>query len=255
MQPTLKAAIVTGGGTGVGRATALRLARLGCAVLVNYSRSRSEAEQTVVDIEALGAKSVAFAADVSDDAAVRQMVAKAVDTFGRIDLLVNNAGTTRFIPAAELDAVTDDDWQRIMMVNVVGPFHCARAVRDPMLAGGGGQIINVSSVAAFIGKGSSIPYAASKGALNNLTMGLARTLAPQIRVNAVAPGFIEGRWLEQGLGESYEAVKRAGARANPLGKICTPDDVAAAILSLATGSPLVTGQVLVVDGGMLLGKG
>jgi 3-oxoacyl-[acyl-carrier protein] reductase len=255
MQSTLKAAIVTGGGTGVGRATALRLARLGCAVLVNYSRSRNEAEQTVAEIEALGAKAIAFAADVADDAAVRQMVAQAVDAFGRIDLLVNNAGTTRFIAAPQLDAVTDEDWQRIMMVNVVGPFHCARAVREPMLAGGGGQIINVSSVAAFLGKGSSIPYAASKGALNNLTTALARTLAPQIRVNAVAPGFIEGRWLEQGLGESYEVMKRASERANPLGKICTPDDVAAAILSLATGSPLVTGQVLVVDGGMLMGKG
>ncbi len=255
MQTTLKAAIVTGGGTGVGRATALWLAQLGCAVLVNYSRSRSEAEQTVAEIEAFGARAIAFAADVADDGAVREMVATAANTFGRIDLLVNCAGTTRFIPAPELDDVTDDDWQRIMMVNLVGPFHCARAVRDPMLASGGGQIINVSSVAAYLGKGSSIPYAASKAALNNLTIALARTLAPQIRVNAVAPGFIEGRWLQQGLGESYEVVKRASERANPLGKICSPDDVAAAILSLATGSPLVTGQVLVVDGGMLLGKG
>ncbi len=140
------------------------------------------------------------------------------------------------------------------MVNLVGPFHCARAVRDPMLASGGGQIINVSSVAALCGKGSSIPYAASKAALNNLTIALARTLAPEIRVNAVAPGFITGRWLEQGLGDSYETLKRASERNNPLGKVCTPDDVAAAILSLATGSPLVTGQVLVVDGGMLIGR-
>ena len=123
-----------------------------------------------------------------------------------------------------------------------------------MLAGGGGQIINVTSVAAFSGRGSSIPYAASKAALNNLTLALARTLAPQIRVNAVAPGFIEGRWLQQGLGDQYETLKRASERSVPLGKVCTPDDVAAAILSLATGSPLVTGQVLVVDGGLLIGR-
>jgi 3-oxoacyl-[acyl-carrier protein] reductase len=252
MHVTPKAAIVTGGGTGVGRATALRLARLDCAVVVNYSRSRDEAEQTVAEIKALGAPAIACQADVSDDRQVRSMVAKTVDAFGRLDLLVNNAGTTRFIPAARLDDVTDEDWQRILMVNLVGPFHCARAVREPMVASGGGQIINVSSVAAFSGKGSSIPYAASKAAVNNLTVGLARTLAPQIRVNAVAPGFITGRWLEQGFGESYEAVKRAAERRNPLGKVCSPDDVAATILGLATGSPLVTGQVIVVDGGMLI---
>ncbi len=254
MQTNLQAAIVTGGGTGVGRATALRLARLGAAVLVNYSRSSGEAEQTVAEIKAQGGRAIAHAADVADDQAVRAMVARAEAEFGRIDLLVNNAGTTRFIAAPDLDDVTDDDWQRILMVNLVGPFHCARAVREVMLAGGGGQIINVTSVAAFSGRGSSIPYAASKAALNNLTLALARTLAPQIRVNAVAPGFIEGRWLQQGLGDQYETMKRASERSVPLGKVCTPDDVAAAILSLATGSPLVTGQVLVVDGGLLIGR-
>ena len=118
---------------------------------------------------------------------------------------------------------------------------------------GGGQIINVSSVAAFSGKGSSIPYAASKAGLNNLTLALARTFAPHIRVNAVAPGFITGRWLKQGFGESYEAVKQSTERKSLLGKVCSPDDVAAAILGLATGSPLITGQVIVVDGGMLVG--
>ena len=120
--------------------------------------------------------------------------------------------------ATELDKVTDEDWQRIMAVNVIGPFHCARAVKEPMLAAGGGQIINVTSVAAFAGKGSSIPYAASKAALNNLTIALARTLAPHIRVNAVAPGFITGRWLEQGFGEAYEGVKRTVEKVVPVGK-------------------------------------
>jgi 3-oxoacyl-[acyl-carrier protein] reductase len=249
-----KAAIVTGGGTGVGRATALRLARRRCAVLVNYSRSQDEAEQTVAQVKALGARAIALQADVADDAACRAMVAAALREFGRLDVLVNNAGTTRFVEAGDLDQVTDDDWRRIFAVNVVGPFHCARAARDAMLAGGGGHIVNVSSVAAYLARGSSIPYAASKAALNNLTVALARTLAPKIRVNAVAPGFITGRWLEQGLGSSYETMKRAVQRKNALGKVCEPDDVAAAILSLLTGSDLVTGQVLVCDGGMLVGN-
>ena len=150
--------------------------------------------------------------------------------------------------------MTDEDWQRIFAVNVIGPFHCARAVREPMLAGGGGQIINVSSVAAIAGKGSSIPYAASKGALSNLTIALARVMAPKIRVNAVAPGFITGRWLEQGLGPMYDTMMQAQADACPMQRVSEPADVAAAIMSLVTGSSMVTGQVLVVDGGMLIGR-
>ncbi len=254
MQLSSKAAIVTGGGTGVGRATALELARRGYSVAVNYSRSRDEAEKTAAEIQALGVKGIAIQADVADDAACRTMVDTAVKAFGRIDVLVNNAGTTRFVLAAELDKVTDEDWRRIFAVNVVGPFHCARAVKDPMLASGGGQIINISSVAAFAGRGSSIPYAASKAALNNLTIALARTLAPRIRVNAVAPGFVTGRWLEQGLGPHYEGMKRTIEQSSPLEKVCDPQDVAAAILSLVTGSRMITGQILICDGGMLIGK-
>ncbi len=254
MQLAGNAAIVTGGGTGVGRATALELARLGCSVLVNYSRSKDEAEQTAGEIAALGVKALAVQADVADDDACRGMVATAVKAFGRIDILINNAGTTKFVLAADLDRVTDEDWQRIFAVNVIGPFHCARAVKEPMLACGGGQIINVSSVAGIAGKGSSIPYAASKGALNNLTLALARSLAPKIRVNAVAPGFITGRWLKQGLGPAYEPMKEMFEQSCPLEKVCDPPDVAAAILSLVTGSSMITGQCLVVDGGMLIGK-
>jgi NAD(P)-dependent dehydrogenase (short-subunit alcohol dehydrogenase family) len=254
MQLEGMAAIVTGGGTGVGRATALELARRGCAVLINYSKSRDEAERTAAEVEAAGAKAIAFQADVADDAGCRKMVATAVKAFGRIDILVNNAGTTRFIQAPDLDKVTDEDWQSIYAVNVIGPFHCARAVKEPMLASGGGQIINISSVAAFAGRGSSIPYAASKAALNNLTIALARTLAPKIRVNAVAPGFITGRWLQKGLGEGYEAMKQTSEKIAPLEKVSEPEDIAAAILSLVTGSPMITGQVLICDGGMLIGR-
>ncbi|REK15802.1 MAG: SDR family NAD(P)-dependent oxidoreductase [Planctomycetota bacterium] len=254
MQLEGKAAIVTGGGTGVGRATSLRLAKQGCAVLVNYSRSRDEAEATAGEIETAGGRAIAVKGDVSDDAACRKMVDEAVKAFGRIDVLVNNAGTTKFVLASDLDKVQDEDWLRIYSVNVLGPFHCARAVREPMLAGGGGQIINISSVAAFAGKGSSIPYAASKAALNNLTVALARALAPKIRVNAIAPGFITGRWLQEGLGDAYEKAKDTYASAAPLDKVSEPDDVAAAIMSLVTGSQMITGQVLVCDGGLLHGK-
>jgi 3-oxoacyl-[acyl-carrier protein] reductase len=254
MQLAGKAAIITGGGTGVGRATALLLAQQGCSVLVNYSKSKAEAEQTAADVAALGVKALAVQADVADDDSVRAMVALAVAELGRVDILLNNAGTTRFVLATDLDAVTDEDWQRIYAVNVIGAFHCSRAVKEPMLAVGGGQIINITSVAAFAGKGSSIPYAASKAALNNLTIALARSLAPQIRVNAVAPGFITGRWLEQGFGDAYEGVKRTVARMCPLEKVSDPEDVAAAVMSLITGSTMITGQVLVCDGGMLIGK-
>jgi len=254
MQLAGKAAIITGGGTGVGRATALLLAQQGCSVLINYSKSKAEAEQTAADVAALGVKALAMQADVADDDSVRAMVALAVRELGRVDILLNNAGTTRFVLAADMNAVTDEDWQRIYAVNVIGAFHCSRAVKEPMLAVGGGQIINITSVAAFAGKGSSIPYAASKAALNNLTIALARSLAPHIRVNAVAPGFITGRWLEQGFGDAYEGVKRTVARACPLEKVSDPEDVAAAVMSLITGSTMITGQVLVCDGGMLIGK-
>jgi 3-oxoacyl-[acyl-carrier protein] reductase len=247
-----RVALVTGGGTGVGRATAMRLAALGYAVAVNYSRSRDDADQTAASIESQGGHAVALQADVASDDAARQLVAATVARFGRLDVLVNCAGTTEFIPFADLERITDDVWQRLFQVNVVGAFHCARAAREPMLSVGGGSIVNVSSTAAQLAQGSSIPYCCSKAALDNLTVSLARTFAPRIRVNAVAPGFITGRWLENGLGNSYERVKAAFDKALPLGRVCEPDDVAAAILSLVTGSPLVTGQILAVDSGMLI---
>ena len=199
-----------------------------------------------------GSKRMPFQADVSDDAACRKMIDAAAKAFGRLDVLVNNAGTTRFINFRDLDEVKDDDWDRIFAVNLKGAFHCAGAAREPMLASGGGVIINVTSVAGIRGLGSSIPYAASKAALNNLTLALAKALAPQIRVNAVAPGFITGRWLQQGLGAAYDTVLQAMENRVPLGKVSQPEDVAAAILSLITGSELVTGQILVCDGGMLI---
>ncbi len=252
MSSTKKVAIVTGGGTGVGRATSLLLAQQGYDVVVNYSRSRDDAEKTAADIQALGMRSLAVLADVADDAACRSMVSATVKEWGRIDVLVNCAGTTQFIPFDDLDQVSDEVWERLYKVNVVGAFHCARAVRAPMLRTGSGTIINVSSVAALLGQGSSIPYCCTKAALDNLTVSLARTLAPHIRVNGVAPGFIAGRWTQAGLGPNYDRVKEAYDQSLPLGRVCEPEDVAACILSLITGSTLVTGQTLTVDSGMMI---
>jgi len=248
-----KAAIITGGGTGVGRATALELARRGCAVLVNYSRSKDDAERTAADARAFGVRAAAFRGDVADDRACRAVVESAVSEFGRLDVLVQSAGTTVFVPHPDLEGVKDEDWDRILGVNLKGAFQCARAAKAAMLASGGGEIVNVSSVSGIAAMGSSIPYCASKAALNNLTVALARVLAPQIRVNAVAPGLITGRWLELGLGAAYDVVKQAAERRAPLGRVSTPEDVAAAIVSLITGSDMVTGQILVCDGGMLIG--
>ena len=247
-----KAAIVTGSATGVGRATALQLARRGCGVLINFSRNEAAALRVVEEVRALGVATLAFRADVANDADCRAMVAAAEQAFGRLDVLVNNAGTTRFIDHYDLDAVTLDDWDTILGVNMRGPFQVARAARKALEASGRGNIVNVSSTASLRGVGSSIPYCASKAALNNLTLTLARVLAPKIRVNAVAPGFIEGEWLREGLGENYDLLKRAQEKRAVLGRVCTPDDVAAAILAFIDGSELVTGQILPVEGGLHL---
>lgn len=247
-----KGAIVTGGGTGVGRATALDLAKRGCAVAINYSRSSAEAEATAAEATKLGVRAFACRADVADDAACRALVDAAMRELGRVDVLVQSAGVTSFIPHAKLDDVGLDDWQRIFGVNLIGAFQMARAVQKPMNATGAGVIVNVSSVAGIAGVGSSIPYCASKAAMNNLTITLARALAPRIRVVAVAPGFITGRWLEGGLGGAYEPIKKAMEAKSPLGRVCDPSDVSDAIVGLITGSDLVTGVVLPVEGGMLI---
>jgi 3-oxoacyl-[acyl-carrier protein] reductase len=248
-----KAAIVTGAGTGVGAATARALAKRGCAVLVNYSRSKDAAERVAAEVEAAGAKSLAFQCDVADDAACREMVATAHKAFGRLDVLVNNAGVTTFIPHANLEDVSDEVWRSILDVNLTGPFHCARAAKSALEESGGGEIVNVSSIAGLAGQGSSIPYCASKAALNNLTVTLARVMAPKIRVNAVAPGFIDGSWLQEGLGDAFATVKKVYQDRAALGAVCTPEDVAGGILALIEGPDLVTGHVLPVEGGLLIG--
>ncbi|MAE93144.1 MAG: hypothetical protein CL910_00645 [Deltaproteobacteria bacterium] len=245
-----KAAIVTGAGTGVGQSTALALAERGCSVVVNYSRSKDAAEEVAAQAAALGVKALAVRADVANDDDCRALVETATGELGRLDILVNNAGTTSFIPHQDLEKVTREDWDTILGVNLVGPFQCARAACAALKAGEGGEIVNVSSVAGVYGTGSSIPYCASKAGVNNLTITLARVLGPEVRVNAVAPGFIDGSWLQGGLGGAFDAVKGAMVGRSLLGRVCTPDDVRDAVLAFITGSDLVTGEVLVVDGGV-----
>ncbi|MAI79724.1 MAG: oxidoreductase [Deltaproteobacteria bacterium] len=250
-----KAAIVTGAGTGVGRATALQLAGEGCSVIVNYSRSQDAAEEVAEEARQKGVEAIAFKANVAEDLECRALVAEAERVFSRLDILINNAGTTRGIPHDQLEEVKLEDWDQILGVNLRGPFQCTRAARSLLEANGGGEVIMTSSIAGLRGVGSSIPYAASKAGLNNLTVTLARVLGPNVRVNAVAPGFIDGSWLKQVLGDGYEAIKQHQSARAALGRVSTPEDVAEAILSLIQGSDLVTGHVLPVEGGMLIGSG
>lgn len=235
---------MTGGGTGIGRATSLRLAKAGArAVVVNYSRSAAEAESTAKEIGG-----IAFRADVADEAQVKAMVAATVDRFGQLDVLVNNAGTTHFVPHPDLDALTDEVWNEILSVNLKGTFFCCRAAA-PHLKKAGGAIVNIASIAAHRASGSSIAYAVSKAGVVQLTRALALALAPEVRVNSVSPGLVSTRWFSSRFGDDAAAAQEETfAKATPLRKIATPDDVARAVVSLLEND-LVTGQDLVVDGG------
>ena len=247
-----KAAIITGGGTGVGRACALALAERGCDVAVNYSRSADAAAETVAEVEALGVRGLAVQGDVADDADCRRMVEEAAEAFQRLDVLINSAGTTVFVPHHDLEGITSDDWHRLYSVNTMGPFQMMRAAAPHLKADGGGHVVSISSVSGVAGVGSSLPYCASKAALNNLTVTMARVLAPEVRVNAVAPGFITGRWWNEGQGEEVAGKVQAAAEASvPLKAVCDPEDVANAVLGFLIND-LSTGQVIVIDGGMLI---
>lgn len=252
MQLSGKTAIVTGSAVGVGRVTAFELARRGANVVVNFSRSEQEAKETLAQVEALGAKALLVRADVSDDAQARSLVAQAVEAFGALHVLVNNAATTHFVNFADLEGMTEEYWDRILAVNLKGPFFCARAAAPHMKAAGEGAIVNIASVAGLRSIGSSIAYAASKAGLINLSVSLARVLAPEVRVNSVAPGFIDTRWLRDGLGPVYEPAKKATAEQTPLGRVATPEDVAQVVLGLIEAADFVTGQNVVVDGGNII---
>jgi 3-oxoacyl-[acyl-carrier protein] reductase len=244
-----RVAIVTGGGTGIGRAVCIRLARLGAkAVVVNYSRSESDAEATASELRELGAEAMAYRADIADESMVKSMIAATIERYGALDVLVNNAGTTHFIPHSDLDALTDEVWNDIVSVNLKGTFFCCRAAA-PELKKTRGAIVNVSSISAYRASGSSIAYAVSKAGILQLTRALALSLAPEVRVNSVSPGLVSSRWFRRRFGEDAATVQEESfAKATPLQKIATPDDVAQAVIALLE-SDVITGQDLVVDGG------
>lgn len=243
MSNTRKVALVTGSATGAGRACAVRFAKLGFAVVVNYSKSETDANETVRLVEAEGAPVLLCKANVAVEAEVIEMIAATEAAFDRLDVLVNNAGMTHFVAHNDLDALTDQVWQDIIGVNVMGTFYCTRAAM-PLLKASKGNVVNVTSVAGLTGQGSSIPYCASKAALNCMTQSLARAFGPDVRVNAVAPGPINTRWLA-----GREAHVAKFLELAPLGRAAEPDDIADVVAYLATGTTLTTGQVLVVDGG------
>jgi 3-oxoacyl-[acyl-carrier protein] reductase len=245
-------AIVTGSAVGVGRATALELAKRGANVVVNYSRSEDDAKEALSLVEESGAKALLVKADVSRDDEARSMVKETVEAFGGVDVLVNNAATTSFVAFPDLEGLKEDDWDRILAVNLKGPFFVSRAAAPHLRASGSGAIVNVASVAGIRAVGSSIAYAASKAGLINMTVALARVLAPEVRVNCVAPGFIDTRWLRNGLGAAYEPVKKATSEATPLQRVASPEDVAQVVLAMIESADFVTGQTVVVDGGTLI---
>jgi NAD(P)-dependent dehydrogenase (short-subunit alcohol dehydrogenase family) len=244
-----RTAVVTGGGTGIGAAVSTALAAAGVTrVLVTYSTSGEAAEQTVDSLRAEGVDAATVAVDVRKDEYVRSMAQQARDQFGGCDVLVNNAGTTSWVPTSDLEGVDDSMWHDILDVNVVGAFRCARALA-PDLRRAGGAVVNIGSISAHRGIGSSIPYAVSKAALVQLTRSLAVALAPEVRVTSVSPGTVDTRWQRGHHGdEAFEELITREQEVAPLARTVTPADVADAVLGLLRAD-MVTGVDVVVDGG------
>ena len=249
-----RVALVTGGAGGIGGAVVRSLAKAGISgIAINYRKSSKAAEELVADLERAGVKAIAVQADVQSDAQIRGMIQQIGGQFGRLDILVNNAGVTHWVNLGDLDGLTDKIWDEILDVNVKGAFRCARAAA-PMLAQHQGMVVNVSSISGVLAPPtlSSLPYGTAKAALIYLTKGLAAALAPRVRVNCVAPAFTDTPWMSEHFGAEYpQAIAKASA-GFPLQRIATADEVAGAILGLITGGDFVTGQTLIVDGGLSL---
>jgi 3-oxoacyl-[acyl-carrier protein] reductase len=247
-------ALVTGGAGGIGGAVVRALASAGVAgIVVNYRKSSRDAEMLAAEIERGGVKALALQADVQSDAQVRRMIQTIEDKFGRLDIIVNNAGVTHWVKLADLEGLTDPIWDEILDVNVKGAFRCARAAQK-LLEANGGMIVNVSSISGVLAPStiSSLAYGTAQAALIYLTKGLAVAMAPKVRVNCVAPAFTDTPWMSQHFGADYQQVIAKASAGFPLQRIATPEDIAGAILGLITGGDFVTGQTLLVDGGLSL---
>ncbi len=255
MAETQKVAIVTGSATGVGAAAALMLAERGCNVVINYTKSETEAQETAEACRAAGADALVCQGDVSDNDACCAMVDATIERWGRVDYLINNAAKTKFVPYSRLDDLSGEDFLDIYKVNVVGSYQMIRAVTPHMKRQGGGAIVNTSSIGGVTGIASSMAYAASKAALNMMTKSMALALGPEIRVNAIAPGAIQTRWLKGGLGdEQYEALLTMAADAAPLKLVPMPKQIAESLVWFCLGASVVTGEVLLVDAGVHCGQ-
>lgn len=241
-----KVAIITGGGTGIGKHTCLKLAEHGVKVVLNYLNSEMDALDTYDEIKKLGGDAFLVRADVSKDQEVREMIQKVVAYYGNIHFLINNASITKQIELSDFDAVTDDIWDRLIDVNVKGMFYCARAVAPYMKKNNKGSIINIGSIAGITGSGSSLPYAVSKAAVHGLTKSLAHALAPQIRVNCIAPAAVDTKWWK---GEEEKMMRLSGHL--PLQRISTPDDIAELIYAILIQESM-TGQIISPNNGMVI---
>jgi 3-oxoacyl-[acyl-carrier protein] reductase len=247
--PSRKAALVTGGATGIGRSAVLALARAGFDVAVNYSSSETAARETAADAEKLGAGTLLVRCDVSDEAGVRAMLRAVEQKFQRLDVLVNNAGTTASWKPRDLDTLSLEEWDRVFAVNVRGLFQVTRAALPLLRKGENPSIINTASIVGLRPGPQPLPYAASKAAVVNLTKTLAWNLGPEIRVNAVAPGWMEGDWMKRMLKDKYGELMEKRAKATPLKRVVTADDVAETMMGLILSNRFVTGEVIVIDGG------
>jgi len=242
-------ALVTGAATGIGRSAAVALAKNGYDVVINYSRSEDAAKITAQQAESAGARTLVQRCDVSDDTSVRAMLAATEKEFRRLDVLINNAGTTVDVEPKNFDAMTVEAWNRVFSVNVLGLFLVTRAATPLLKKSPNGCIVNTCSIAGLRPSAQPLPYAASKAAVANLTKTLANALGPQIRVNAVAPGWIEGDWMKRTLADNYEGLMARRGKYTPLKRCCTEDDVADSMLSLILHNRFVTGEIIIVDGG------
>ncbi|MEY3525586.1 MAG: hypothetical protein RIR92_1651 [Pseudomonadota bacterium] len=244
-----KKALVTGGATGIGKSAVLALARAGYDVAINYASSAKAAQDTAKEAQALGAHTLLLQCDVSDDAAVRRMMAEIDAAFGHLDALVSNAGTTASWKVKDLESLDMDEWDRTFAVNVRGTFQVARAAVSLLKKGTNPSIVNTASIVGLRPGPQPLPYAASKAAVVNLTKTLAWNLGPEIRVNAVAPGWMEGDWMQRMLGDKYDDLMGKRAKLTPLKRCVTADDVAETMMTLIQANRFVTGEIIVIDGG------
>jgi 3-oxoacyl-[acyl-carrier protein] reductase len=248
-----RVAIITGAGSGIGAETARQLAARGWSVVVNFRSSRDAAEAVVADCIKAGGKAVAIQADVSDDDACKALVSATLEKFGRIDALMNNAGETKVAPAADLDALSGEDFMRLYRNNVVSVYQMTRAAAPALKSSGQGSVVNIGSRAGVTGGGTSTAYAATKGAVHTLTKSLARVLGPEVRVNCVSPGYVDTGWHVRGRGQEHADKAKAGASAKAvLKKVVNATEMAEMCALMLSSATAMTGEIVFMDGGVHL---